>query len=178
MPLVVFMRAVNVGGHKRFQPSTLAKQLAHLGVINVGAAGTFVVPGTVAHGSVRHQFQRRLPFAAEMMICPGRTLIDLAANNAFSAGPSSKDLRQFVSVMSRVPRRLPPLPLCQPEGERWEVKVIGVSGRFAVSLFRRLGKSFVDPNGVVEKGFDLRATTRNWNTIAKICDILKKTQRI
>ncbi len=54
-----------------------------------------------------------------------------------------------------------------------EVKVIGVSGFFALSLWRRLGKSFVDPNGVVEKGFGLRATTRNWNTIVKISEVLE-----
>jgi hypothetical protein len=40
--LVVFMRGVNVGGNKTFQPSLLAKGLEHFGVANIGAAGTFV----------------------------------------------------------------------------------------------------------------------------------------
>lgn len=170
MSSVVFMRGVNVGGHKTFQPSLLAKELAHLGVINVGAAGTFVVLGKVAQKTIRKEFLKRLPFEAELMICRGSDVLGLAASEPF---PDSKDLRRFVSVLSRRPRKPPRLPLCQPAGERWAVKVIGVSGVFALSLWRRLGGSFVDPNGVVEKGFGVSATTRNWNTIVKICEILR-----
>jgi uncharacterized protein (DUF1697 family) len=167
---VVFMRGVNVGGHKAFRPSLLAKELAHLGVINVGAAGTFVVPGKVAQRAVRAEFLERMPFEAELMICCGSEVLDLTASEPF---PSDKDLRRFVSVMSGRPGKIPPLPLCQPAGARWEVKVIAASGVFALSLWRRLGRSFVDPNAVVEKGFGLSATTRNWNTILKIAEILQ-----
>ena len=38
MALVVFMRAVNVGGYQKFQPAALAKKLADLDVLNIGAA--------------------------------------------------------------------------------------------------------------------------------------------
>lgn len=173
MSSVVFMRGVNVGGQKTFQPSLLAKELAHLGVINLGAAGTFVVPGKVAQRTIRAEFVRRLPFEAELMICRGSDVLDLAASDPF---PEPEGLRRFVSAMSRRPGKPPHLPLCQPTGDRWEVKVIGVSGVFALSLWRRLGRSFVDPNAVVEKGFGVTATTRNWNTIVKVCEILR-TQR-
>jgi len=40
MASVVFLRGVNVGGHKTFRPSVLAKELTHLGLVNIGAAGT------------------------------------------------------------------------------------------------------------------------------------------
>jgi len=166
----VFMRGVNVGGYKTFRPSLLAKQLAHLGVINVGAAGTFVVPGNVAQRTIRAEFFKRLPFEAELMICRGGDVLDLAVSEPF---PDSKDLRRFFSAMSRRVGKPPRLPLCQPAGGQWEVKVIGISGGFALSLWRRLGRSFVDPNAVVEKAFGVRATTRNWNTIVKICEILR-----
>jgi uncharacterized protein (DUF1697 family) len=167
---VVFIRGVNVGGHKAFRPSLLAKELAHLGVINIGAAGTFVVPGRVAQRTIRAEFVKRLPFEAELMICRGSDVLDLLACEPF---PDSKDLRRFVSAMARRPGKPPAVPLCRPAGDQWQVKVIGVSGIFALSLWRRLGRSFVDPNDVVEKGFGVRATTRNWNTIVKICKILK-----
>ena len=170
MSSVVFMRAVNVGGHKTFRPSLLAGKLAHLAVINIGAAGTFVVPGRQAQSAIRGEFIKKLPFEAELMICRGSDVLALAACDPF---PSSKDLRRFVSVMSRRPEKAPHLPLCQPAGEKWEVKVIGLSGVFALSLWRRFGKSFVDPNAVVERGCGVRATTRNWNTILKICEILR-----
>ena len=43
MALVVFLRGVNVGGHRTFRPTTLTKQLKHLDAVNIGAAGTFVI---------------------------------------------------------------------------------------------------------------------------------------
>lgn len=54
MASVVFLRGVNVGGHKAFQPSAVARDLADLDVVNIGAAGTFVVRKPVGHrGSAR-----------------------------------------------------------------------------------------------------------------------------
>ena len=43
MALIVFLRGVNVGGHRTFRPSILARELSDYDVVNVGAAGTFVV---------------------------------------------------------------------------------------------------------------------------------------
>ena len=43
MALVVFLRGVNVGGHRTFRPAALVKDLAHLDAVNIGAAGTFVI---------------------------------------------------------------------------------------------------------------------------------------
>jgi hypothetical protein len=68
---------------------------------------------------------------------------------------------------------LPALPLCWPADDAWQVKVVAVTGRFALSLARRLGQKIIYPNEVVEKNLGVSATTRNWNTISAICDILK-----
>jgi hypothetical protein len=43
MALVVFIRGVNVGGHRTFRPSILAGELSDYGVVNVGAAGTIAI---------------------------------------------------------------------------------------------------------------------------------------
>jgi hypothetical protein len=42
MALIVFLRGVNVGGHRTFRPTILARELSAYDVVNVGAAGTFV----------------------------------------------------------------------------------------------------------------------------------------
>lgn len=172
MALVVFLRGVNVGGHKAFQPSVLARELSDFDVVNVGAAGTFVVRKTVSQSKVRAAFLRRLPFTAEFMICPSRDVIGLASGELFPKEPG-KDVSRFISVLAKRPRTLPPLPISQPAGEAWQVKVIGVAGRFALSFHRRLGRTLVYPNEVVEKNLGVSATTRNWNTISAVCDILK-----
>jgi hypothetical protein len=43
MALLMFLRGVNVGGHRTFRPTKLAEQLKHLDVVNIGAAGTLVI---------------------------------------------------------------------------------------------------------------------------------------
>jgi hypothetical protein len=81
-------------------------------------------------------------------------------------------VERFVSVLAARPRALPGLPFGHPEGDAWQVKVVGVTGRFALSFQRRLGQRIVYPNEVVEKRLGVSATTRKWSTISAICDIL------
>jgi uncharacterized protein (DUF1697 family) len=174
MALIVFMRGVNVGGHRAFRPSVLAGELADLRVVNVGAAGTFVVRGKIGQATLRAELLRRLPFEAELMICRGQELIDLAGGELFQDKPAEKDAQRFVSVMAKRPQKLPALPVRQPAGDEWQVKIVAVSGQFALSLWRRLGRTLVYPNEVVEKQLGVPATTRNWNTVTAVCDILKR----
>lgn len=172
MSVVVFMRGVNVGRHKRFQPSLLVRELAHLAVVNVGAAGTFVIPGRVAEKAVRAEFGRRLPFEADLMICRGRDLVALAAGGWSEDVPERGDLRRVLTVMAAPPARPPRLPYDVPAGRDWQVRIVALEGRFALSLWRRVGRLFTEPNTVVEKTLGVRATTRNWNTIEKVCRVL------
>ena len=174
MALVVFMRGVNVGGNKVFRPALLARELAALDVVNIGAAGTYVVRKPIAQAKLRAALLKRLPFDAVVIICRGREVIDLVRQQPFPDVPGLL-VRRLVAVMARRPRTLPRLPVHEPPGDRWESRVFGVSGRFALSLWRRLReRGFLEPNGVIEKHFGVRATTRNWNTINKIRDILQQ----
>ena len=59
MALVVLLRGVNVGGHRTFRPSTLAKQLKHLDAVNIGAAGTFVIRRPVTQAQLRAELARQ-----------------------------------------------------------------------------------------------------------------------
>ena len=59
--LVVFLRGVNVGGHRRFRPSILARAMSNYGVVNVGAAGTFVVRKPGSRAKFRTALLRKLP---------------------------------------------------------------------------------------------------------------------
>src|SRR2546427_11994110 len=108
---------------------------------------------------VRAELLRRLPFEAEFMICQSSDVIDLASGEPFANEPSGKDVSRFVSVLAKRPRTLPPLPISQPAGEAWQVKGIEVTGRFALSLQRRLGRTLVYPDEVVEKNLRAFATT-------------------
>jgi uncharacterized protein (DUF1697 family) len=171
MALVVFLRGVNVGGHKTFRPSVLAGDLTHLDVVNVGAAGSFVAFATTSQKVARAEFAKRLPFAAEMMICTGADIARLVAADPFA---KSRDDRPFVAVLSRRPTKLPRLPITFPSGDAWEVKLIGVVGTFALGHWRMLGKSPPDATAIIERALGARATNRTWNTILKIREVLDK----
>src|SRR5262249_46800717 len=139
MAWVVFLRGVNVGGHKAFQPSAVAKELADFDAVNVGAAGTFVIRKPVSQRSLRAELLRLVPFEAELMICPGRDLIDLACEDSFPGGPPGDGVERFLSVLAKCPRTLPDFPVSQPDDDAWQVKIVGVIGRCALSLRRRQG---------------------------------------
>jgi uncharacterized protein (DUF1697 family) len=167
MALVVFLRGVNVGGHKTFRPAALAAQLEDLDVVNIGAAGTFVVRRPAGRTRVRAELARRLPFNAEMAICEGREILELMAQDPFADHPARPDIVRFVSVLLRRPRSEPPTPLDLPSSERWLLKILARRHRFVVGLHRREMKA-IGYLGALDRLFGVPATTRSWNTIAAI----------
>jgi uncharacterized protein (DUF1697 family) len=174
MACVVFLRGVNVGGHKAFRPSAFARELAAQGleVINIGAAGTFVVRGGVTPARARDTFRRALPFESEVFSCPGSELLALSAAG-FGAGATAEGVTPYVSVLPARVRGTPNLPVLRPGGADWQVKLLEVRGRYVLSLHRRQGRTLIYPNEVVENHFNTPATTRNWNTIAAVCKTLR-----
>jgi hypothetical protein len=82
--LVVLLRGVNVGSHRTFRPSTLAEELKHLGAVNIGAAGTFVIRQPVTRARLRAEVALRLPFDADVMICTGREIVRLMSRDYFT----------------------------------------------------------------------------------------------
>jgi uncharacterized protein (DUF1697 family) len=177
MALVVFLRGVNVGGHKTFRPSVLAQELTGLDVASVGAAGTFVVRGTNRPATLRAALLERLTFDAEFVICRDREVLGLMSEDPFPAGKSAPDVKRYVSILAGRRKADPPLPLTRPEGDAWQVKVVAIREPFVLSLHRRQEGALVYPNEVVEKQFSVSATTRNWSTIAAVCALLQPESR-
>jgi uncharacterized protein (DUF1697 family) len=173
MQWVVFLRAVNVGGTNLCRPAELAKQLRKFGVVNIGAVGTFVVHEEVSESVLRAALVRKLPFKCEIMICPARDIIKLTVKDPFSRQPSGPDMTRFVNVLARTLRAPPPLPLTLPSDDDWLLKIIAIQGRFVLGLYRRQMKA-ISYLGKIEKLLGVAATTRNWNTILKIAQILSE----
>jgi uncharacterized protein (DUF1697 family) len=169
--LVVFLRGVNVGGHRTFRPTTLVEQLRHLNAVNIGAAGTFVIRKPVGRAQLRREIARRLPFAAEIVICSGREIITLASCDLFAGHAIRPDIVRFVSVLSRRPRLAPELPMQLPPDGKWLMKVLTRKGPFVVGLYRRQMKA-IGYLGSLDRFFGVPVTTRNWNTITAIAKVL------
>lgn len=171
MALVVFLRGLNVGGHRTFRPTTLARQLQHLGAVNVGTTGVFVVRKPIGRLQLRVEVQRRLPFEAEIMICDGRDIIRLISRDPFAGHRVRPDVVRFVSVLSRRPRTQPSLPTTLPPRGPWLLKVLARDGRFVLGLYRRQMK-VIGYLGSLDRIFGVPVTTRGWNTITAIAKVL------
>jgi uncharacterized protein (DUF1697 family) len=176
MALVVFLRGVNVGGHRRFRPSIFAAGLSNYDVVNVGAAGTFVVrkPGSLA--KFRAELLRKLPFETEVVLCDGRHLLRLEMENPFGTEPSRPDIVRFVSILSRPGRGPAEVPFTLPPDGEWLVRVIGSKNRFVFGMYRRHMRT-IGYLGRIDKLFGTAATTRNWNTILEVVRILKGKEK-
>jgi uncharacterized protein (DUF1697 family) len=169
--LVVFLRGVNVGGHRTFRPTTLAEQLKHLGVINIGAAGTFVVRHPMTPAQLRAEVARVLPFDAVIVICQGREIGKLVSNDYFADQPVRPDVVRFVSVLSQRPRIAPPTPMTFPSSGKWLLKIVARQNRFVLGMYRRHMK-VISYLGGLDRLYGVPVTTRNWNTITAIAKVL------
>jgi uncharacterized protein (DUF1697 family) len=175
MALVVFLRGVNVGGHRTFRPSLVANQLSDFDVVNVGAAGTFVVRNRISQAKLRAELLRRLPFEAEVVICKGNHVLDLASGNPFAGQPAGPKIVRFVSILAKRGQPLPSTPLNLPSDRDWYLKILATKDRFVFGLYRREMKT-IRYLGQLDKIFGVPATTRNWNTMTAIAKVLQNPQ--
>ena len=176
MKWVVFLRAVNVGGTNRCRPAQLAKQLKKFDVVNIGAVGTFVVRENVSQSILRAAIARKLSFKCEIMICPAKAIADLGRRDPFARQPSGPKITRFVSVLHQTSNIKPQtlkLPLSLPSEKDWLLKIIAIQNQFVLGLYRREMKA-ISYLGKFEKILGVPVTTRSWNTIQKIVQILNK----
>jgi len=171
MHWVVFLRAVNVGKANRCQPAVIASQLSKLGVVNIGAVGTFVVREDLTESALRTAIAKKLSFKCEIMICTARDIIRLASKDPFADHLADPNVIRFVNVLAKPLPSPPALPLCLPSNDDWLLKIIAIENRFVLGLYRRQMKA-ISYLSKVEKLLGVPATNRNWNTMEKIAKIL------
>ncbi len=172
MALVVFLRGVNVGGHRTFRPSVLARRLREYEVVNVGGAGTFVVRKPGARVRFLAALMRRLPFQTQVICCDGRDLLRLEAETPFGTKPPPPGIVHFVSILSKAGSVRASLPVRFPSGGEWFVRVMALKGRFVFGTYRRHMKT-IGYLGQIDRLFGVPVTTRNWKTILAVIRVLK-----
>jgi uncharacterized protein (DUF1697 family) len=175
MALIVFLRGINVGRHRAFRPSALAKELSVYDAVNVGSAGTLVVRKPGLRTKFLAELRRRLPFESKIAFCDGSDLIRLEMDKPFETEPEHADVVRFVSILSETGRRGVSLPIALPEGGEWVVRIIGSKNRLVYGVYRRQMKT-IHYLGQIDKLFGAPATTRSWSTILSVLRILKSTR--
>jgi uncharacterized protein (DUF1697 family) len=181
MTLIVFLRGINVGGHRRFRPSVLAKELSVYDVVNVGAAGTLVVRKPGSRAKFLAELRRKLPLDTVVAFCTASELLQFELGNPFGAKSSgaksaSPDVVQFVSILSKTGRGKVPLPAVIPQSGEWFVRIIGSKKRLVFGHYRRHMKT-IGYLGRIDELFGAPATTRSWSTICSVLRILEAQER-
>ncbi len=179
---VVFLRGINVGGASLCKPAALAKQLKKFDIVNIGAAGTFVVRETVSESVLRQkiavQLAKTFGIKCEIMIVPAKAVLDLAKRDPFAKQPAGPDITRFVSVLAK------PLnsshatrhsSLSLPSDKDWLLRIIAIRNRFVLGFYRRQMKA-ISYLGKIEKILGVPGTVRNWNTIEKVLKVLQSEQ--
>jgi len=172
MALGVFVRGINVGGHRAFRPSLLAKELSVYHAVNVGAAGTLVVRKPGSRAKFLAELRAKLPFEATIAICSGGDLVRLERDHPFGTKPPLANVVQFVSILSEPGRRGVSLPIALPESGEWLVRIIGAKNRLVYGEYRRQMKT-IGYLGRIDRLFGAPAATRGWKTILSVLRILK-----
>jgi uncharacterized protein (DUF1697 family) len=175
MALLVFFRGINVGGHRAFRPSLLAKELGAYDAVNVGSAGTLVVRKPGPHASFIAELRRKLPFEATIACCDGRELIRLETDNPFAAEPPRANVVPFVSILSEAASREVSFPIALPESGDWLVRILGSRNRLVYGVYRRHMKT-IGCLGQIDRVFGTPATTRSWTTMLSVVRILKSRE--
>ena len=176
MALVAFLRGVNVGGHRTFRPSVLARELSDFEVVNIGAAGTFVVRKPGSRAKFQTALSKKLPFETGVALCEGRELIRLEREHPFGSDPPEPGVTRFVSILPKAGRLPTSIPLSLPPAGDWLVRVIAVERQFIFGEYRRHMRT-IGYLGQIDKLFAKKATTRNWNTVRAVIAVLKQEKK-
>jgi len=153
------------------RPSVLAQDLSAYDVVNVGAAGTFVVRKPGPRAKFLSQLRNKLPFEADVAYCDARDLIQLAEQNPFGSQRSRLDVVPFVSILAKPTRAKLSLPLALPNNREWFVRITGSSNRLVFGVYRRHMKT-IGYLSQLDQLFGVPVTTRSWNTIRSVLRIL------
>jgi uncharacterized protein (DUF1697 family) len=143
--------------------------------VNVGTAGTFVIPNTIGAVTLRAEMMRRLPVDTDMMICDGRDIVRLTSGDPYRHQPSGPGIVQFVSVLARR-RPSPRVPLNLPSDDDWCLRIIRCDGRFVFGVHRREMKA-IRYLRQLDTIFGVPVTTRSWRTMVTIARIVSDTDR-
>jgi hypothetical protein len=171
MVLLVFLRGMNVGGHRTLRPTALARELDAYDIVNVGAAGTFVVRKPGRRGRFIAELRRRLPANTIVASCDSSELAELVDAEPFRNARPRLGLVPFVSVLSAMPRSQVRLPTSVPTNRGWFVRVLGSRKQLVFGVYRRHMRTigYLDR---IDELFGAPATTRSWTTMLSVLRVV------
>jgi uncharacterized protein (DUF1697 family) len=173
---VAFMRAINVAGHAIVKMNDLKNAFAAAGCKGVR---TYIQSGNVIFEGPEDIFQRiriqlRELFGEEPTVL-FRTVHEverIVKGVPFKDFEAEPDKKLYVTFLSRKPRSKPRFPLLS---SKEALEAIAMKGLEVFIVSRRKKNGFYGfPNNFIEKELGVSATSRNWSTVTKIVEFVRK----
>jgi uncharacterized protein (DUF1697 family) len=171
---IAFLRGINVGGQKLIKMPELVRIFRAAGCQKVR---TYQQAGNVIFESrsrSRKNLTKRietslaadLGYSIPVVVRSVPELRKVIARDPFIEFRRSKDLMLLVVFLAENPDPKPALPFVS---KTENVEIFDVADGVAFCMARRKKNGwFGFPNGVVEKAFNVVATTRQWSTLQKV----------
>lgn len=163
---------VDVGGHRSFRPRALVGGLAHLDVLNAGAAEKLVVRRSLSQTALRAELTARLLFEKEIAICQSNETFRTVEDRALLDQLVEQDFVQIVSAPVRRTIASPELPITVPPGPPWLLKVVEADHRFALGHYRHSNRA-IGLLGQLDHWFGVAVTTRSASTMSWPAQLLR-----
>lgn len=176
---LAFLRAINVAGHGRIAMADLREVFHEAGAREVS---TYIQTGNVLFEATRAELPAirravgkglldRMGATVPVYYRTRREFARLVQDAPFAGAADGDDVKLYVSLLSRRPRRRPRLPL---RVEKEALTLIAVGEREAYLVSGRKPNGFYGfPNELVERELGVEATSRNWNTLQRIAERLE-----
>jgi len=171
---IAFLRGINVGGQKLIKMPELVRIFSAAGCKNVRTyqqAGNVIFESRSANRKnltkkIEAALESDLGYRVPVIVRSVPELQKLIALSPFKKLSRSKNVMLLVVFLGAEPDQTPTLPFVSIT-ENVEIFEVGDSVAFCVARRKKNGW-FGFPNGVVEKAFNVVATTRQWSTVQNV----------
>lgn len=171
---IAFMRGINVSGQKLIKMDELTKIFTGSGYKNVK---TFIQSGNVVFDAEQADVRAlsemsmtmlfdALGYKVDVILRTYDEISRMVSADPFAAIGQGRDVKKYVTFVSRMPKEPLPVPLVSPQKDV-EVFTIDGANIFSIALPAKDGR-YGFPNSFIEKRLKVSATTRNWTTVCKL----------
>jgi uncharacterized protein (DUF1697 family) len=175
---VAFLRAINVGGKNLIKMDELKKIFKSVGCEDVR---TYIQSGNVTFNSkisdenslimkMESELHKNLSDDVVIFLRTSEDFNSIINLNPFLKLKSSIPTKLYVTFLKDELKLKLKLPFLSPKKD---VEVIQIKDREVYCITSEIKGSYGFPNLFIEKEFGIKATTRNWNTIIKVYDLMK-----
>jgi uncharacterized protein (DUF1697 family) len=172
---IAFLRGINVGGHHKITMLDLKKMFEKIDMSDVQtvlASGNVLFKTTVMESNklqkkVEESLKSNLGYPVTVIIRTREQIHDLVRSAPFSDIKTDADTRLYVSFLSTPSTKSVRI-------NSGYFQIISVSDTEVCSVLQlnpKMGST--DGMNILEKHFGKEITTRNWNTVVKIANLLQ-----